>query len=532
MSHTKNDPSPDGQGVAPPERRARRTTRALGVALAAACASLAGCKIVLVSGPAEVAVGDTVAYVLEIHPTTGLLFPFFVVADVPEGWQLESATYVGTAGGMPISGNGLVVQDDACGFFLTERPGFRRWYVQNPTLPPEVTSTDSAEVTLEFFVESQPEGEFSLYFMLAGSDCSSPELFTVNRRAGPRFLRFVEKLIDGGGPEGPVEIVRSPDGRHLYVAGAVDRSIGVFARDAADGRLSLLETETEGLDDGLGPPTSLTMSPDGLYVYVPRSSGGSGNTSGLLIFARDPMTGALTFVERVIEDLGSVVVSPDGLSIYAETADDEIVVFSRDPPTGRLTFVDTLPFDGRLAPSLDSRHLYAASFGDLFVFERDTATGALSLVDSLTPGGRSPVFSPDGRHLYVLGSGIDVFSRDETTGLLTLVENVPELITEPVANFTGSLALSPDGRHLVVGGSVAVSVFERDPVTGRLTFVENQFMGNLPAESVSEPVFSLDSRHLYAITSGDGVLSTFATAVVFGDGFESGTTSAWSSAVP
>jgi len=208
-------------------------------------------------------------------------------------------------------------------------------------------------------------------------------LAVFSRDATTGQLTFVEVQRDGvAGVDGLAaarSVFVSPDGKHVYVAGALDHAVAVFSRNAATGQLTFVEVQKQGVGgvDGIGTAFGVTVSPDGRQVYA------AGLTSqAVAVFDRNSTTGALTFVEVQKEGIGgvdglngavSVVVSPDGTRVYATgDLDDAVVVFLRDPVTGALTFVEAL---------------------------KDGAGG----IDGLD-GANSVSLSPDGEHIYVAGS--------------------------------------------------------------------------------------------------------------------------------
>ena len=154
----------------------------------------------------------------------------------------------------------------------------------------------------------------------------------------------------GRGILGAWDIEVSPDGLNAYVT--TGDSVAIFARDPSTGALTqpagaagcITSNRKEnpscfylrGINGG-----AMAISPDGLNVYV----GGY----PLVVFARDPATGALTPQPPVSAGAkataGDVIVSPDGKNVYASTYalpdydSNRVVTFDRDLATGALTGV-------------------------------------------------------------------------------------------------------------------------------------------------------------------------------------------------
>ena len=144
---------------------------------------------------------------------------------------------------------------------------------------------------------------------------------------------------------GPRGVATSPDGKNLYVAAASSDAVDTFTRNPATGGLTYLEADIDNVPpvDGLDGAYGIVVSPDGKNVYV-----SSGNDSSLVAFARDPGTGALTFIEFEKDGIGQVdglssaldlTISPDGKNIYvASQTDDAVSIFSRDAASGAVTY--------------------------------------------------------------------------------------------------------------------------------------------------------------------------------------------------
>jgi 6-phosphogluconolactonase (cycloisomerase 2 family) len=365
-------------------------------------------------------------------------------------------------------------------------------------------------------------------------------------RAG--VLTFVEAQregIDGvTGLAGVLAVVVSPDGRHVYSAGGNDDAVDVFARDAGTGALSLVQNVRDGIGnvDGLRFPSALAFSPDGAHLYVTSARG-----NALMAFARDAATGELTFLESQkngvagVEGLtgaSAVIVSPDGSFVYAAgQLDDAVVAFRRNALTGWLTFVEVLRqgINGvsgvagplGLAISPDGRNVYVAS-GDQYAvgaFRRDSTTGRLRLADVEEEGLlnfglsgiHSVVVSPDGAFVYATAqadSAVAIFRRDPRTGALALADVVADGL-DGVEGLSGALrsAISPNGSALYVASTQdnALASFTRDKKSGALTFVESLQGGNGCAclAFARAVAVSPDGSNVYVAGASSNALSVF-----------------------
>ncbi|MCX5673192.1 MAG: beta-propeller fold lactonase family protein, partial [Planctomycetota bacterium] len=181
----------------------------------------------------------------------------------------------------------------------------------------------------------------------------SLELAKTNVKAPSGSLSPVEVLRNGVGAvdglEGARSVTLSPDGKHVYAAGAEDNAVAVFSRDTKTGQLSFQQVlkDGEGGVDGLAGAYSVTISGDGKHVYV-----AGFHDNAVAVFSRDTKTGQLSF-RQVLKDrvdgvdglagATSVTVSPDGKHVYAAgLGDNAVAVFSRDTRTGQLSFRQVL----------------------------------------------------------------------------------------------------------------------------------------------------------------------------------------------
>jgi 6-phosphogluconolactonase (cycloisomerase 2 family) len=298
-------------------------------------------------------------------------------------------------------------------------------------------------------------------------------------------------MLVNNGVGTPVREALSPDGTNLYVVSSTTDTLAVFARNPGTGALVFLQSQKDrtGGVEGLAGVSSVTVSPDGRHVYATAYASGT-----VTVFRRDADTGVLTFLQVIREAVGGVegltgasgiTVSPDGKSVYvAGQLRETLTVFSRNDATGGLTYLQE------------------------FV---DNTNG----VDGLN-GVEDVIVSPDGRFVYGAGSGEDevsFFARDLKTGALTYIDRIKNA-RQGVQGLNGvtALAISYDGQYLYTTGTVnsgdnrgAVAVFKRDIATGGLTFVQVMQDGTggvTGLAGASGLVLSPDGGHVYVSAQG------------------------------
>ena len=163
-------------------------------------------------------------------------------------------------------------------------------------------------------------------------------------------MTFVEVEKDGvGGVDGlygVISVTVSPDGKYVYSAYVTDDAVAAFGRNATTGELTFVEDEKDGTGgvDGFDRAASIALNPDGKRLYVAAK-----NDDALAVFSQNAMVGNLTFIEIVEDGEGgdgldgatSVTVSPDGDHVYATSNQDHtLTVFIRNGTTGNLAFVE------------------------------------------------------------------------------------------------------------------------------------------------------------------------------------------------
>ena len=143
----------------------------------------------------------------------------------------------------------------------------------------------------------------------------------------------------------PIAVAVSPDGANVYVAGSYSYCVVVFDRDLSDGTLTYSQSIC-GFSH-FSVSGSLAVAPDGNHVYA------AGNYfkydyDEVAVYARDPVSGQLSFVEVQVEGISSVTglldptdvaLTPDGSHVFV-SAKKSLVAFSRDAITGGLRFIN------------------------------------------------------------------------------------------------------------------------------------------------------------------------------------------------
>ncbi|WP_410769330.1 lactonase family protein [Fontibacillus sp. BL9] len=138
---------------------------------------------------------------------------------------------------------------------------------------------------------------------------------------------------------GPRHLAFHPGGKFLYSINEVGNSISSFRFDAANGRLTLLETLSTLPDDFNGENTTaeIAISRDGMFLY-----GSNRGHDSIVQFSIHPETGRLSYVEHVSTEGGHprhFALTPSGNHVIVANRDsDNLVLFRVDRESGRLTF--------------------------------------------------------------------------------------------------------------------------------------------------------------------------------------------------
>ena len=292
---------------------------------------------------------------------------------------------------------------------------------------------------------------------------------------------------------GTYDIAVSNDGKHVYITSKSMHEISWFDRNVTSGALSYVGKLRDGVAgvDGLYNARSISLSPDGLHVYVAGSS-----DDEISMFERNSTSGALTYIDIVKDGVNGVdgldgvmgtVMSSDGKHLYSvSAADDAISCFERNSTDGNLTFIS---------------------------FYKDGVNG----VDGLNQA-RTVAITPDGLHIYVTAisdNAVSWFERNSTTGDLTYggrIKNGQNGITA----LSGPIDVksSPDGKHIYISGPSddTVTTYQRDLSTGSLTplnFVKDGLNGVEELDGATRITFSADGSIAYIVGPVDDAINWF-----------------------
>ncbi|GIJ47481.1 hypothetical protein Val02_43670 [Virgisporangium aliadipatigenens] len=213
------------------------------------------------------------------------------------------------------------------------------------------------------------------------------------------------------GPDDPVCLAHSPDGRYVYAAHFLDPAlISAYAVDGPD--LHPLGAQPCGGAE----PVHLSVSPDGRWILV--ANWGSGSFATLPVEADGgvgPVADVVTHPQRYAHWIGA---DPSGRWILAvHMGLGSVLTYRLDPSTGRLALHAEAPLH--------------------------------------RPGGvRGLAFHPDGRTCYVVNElepTLTLCDFDITTGRLTQVMTVPTLDGGIAPGHSSAIVVDPTGKFVYIG---------------------------------------------------------------------------------
>ena len=387
----------------------------------------------------------------------------------------------------------------------------------------------------------------------------------------PRYDPAVAHEDDVTGPDSvadlldPTAVVVAPGGEHVYVTSESLDALLLFERSPFDSTLQFVTTYDNSTAGFSGAPfgglSNLAISPDGNHLYA-----AAPDDNALAVLARNPTTGTLSLVESQVDGaapvqglagVGDVAVSPDGAHVYAVgSTSDSVAAFARDPGTGALTFIEAeldgsngvtgLTRPAAVIVDRDGDKVYvAARLGDaVLVFDRN-AGGELVFAevhqDGLLgveglDGAVDLVQSFDRQHVYVVAETDNtvVRFRRQPDGALVWEQQLTQ--SDPDVEGLGgarSIALTADDSTAVVAGFAddSISVFRRasdpaEPDYGDFSVLQTVFDEQGGIFNMAGPAdvrFTPDGEHFYVVANLDNAIVLFRVidpGVLLTDGFE------------
>jgi 6-phosphogluconolactonase (cycloisomerase 2 family) len=192
--------------------------------------------------------------------------------------------------------NGMAVSADGESFYLVSTGngsfGAINWFERGPdgSLEFQGCLSNDGEYGCEDAANSTITGAWDI--ALLGDDvyvASTTDFVTRLSREADGSLAYGECFADGGAAgcadpggeaqdplDSPSGIAASPDGENLYVTAGNAHSVSVFARDPGSGDLTYMECHAnigkngceDPAKDSFGQPSGIAVSPDGESVYV------------------------------------------------------------------------------------------------------------------------------------------------------------------------------------------------------------------------------------------------------------------------
>lgn len=314
--------------------------------------------------------------------------------------------------------------------------------------------------------------------------------------------------------------------QRLYVGTYTDRpshSDGIYLCefDPATARLTILGT-TPCLN-----PSFVILSADRRFLYAANEVGDFQGTTGggVSVFAVDPLSGALTFLNAQPTygaDPCHLLLDPSGRWLFAANYTGGSLAVLPVQPDGRLGAASVVQHHGS-GPNRerqDAAHVHSSLFDPLgrllvadlgldkvFVYAFDAASGQLTSGAPLSvPAGMGPrhmAFHPSGRFFYVIGEldGTVAAYRFEADGAFSLIQTIATLPPEHSFKECADLHVAPSGQFLYGsnrGGHNSIAGYAIDAASGQLTLIDY-----FPSGGVKPRNFGFDRTGQFVLAANE-----------------------------
>ena len=309
----------------------------------------------------------------------------------------------------------------------------------------------------------------------------------------------------------PGRISISPNGNNAYIS-TTSGAAGVecYSRNTGNGTVSLL-----GIILGYHANTQIVViSPNNDFMYI--SDAGTG-----YIYTYSGIDTNATLINSISVGSGAtgITISPDGLSVYVTNSSNNTVPeYSRNTSTGVLTFIGNVntgvgPQVISISPDSNNAYVCVAGTNTLSEYSRNTSTGLLTSIGTIAtdinPYGIA--ISPDGLSVYVSnwsGNNISEYSRNTSTGLLSVLQQYVNATISTNITLT-AMVISTDNLSLYTtnSGSNNISEFSINTSTGLLSNLSTSTIttGSIP----SAIVMSIDNNNVYVTNSNSSSISQY-----------------------
>ncbi len=339
-----------------------------------------------------------------------------------------------------------------------------------------------------------PNGTDSFIVTASNGVNSAPETISVS------VIPAVPPTTNVAVGTSPRALQVSPDGKTLYVVNAGNGTTAGTVSVLNTSTDTITKTVTVGVD-----PFAIAENSTGTTIYV--VNGGPENTSGYRVTSTvsviSASTGTVTATVPLNAGGGSIVVSPNGATVYVNTGNGLVEI-----NTATNTIAKTVPLtyyiDGSINISPDGKTLYFSDTGSgtesLEMFDTTTNTVTRDIPVGFAFG--TSAISADGKTLYYPSESAGVVKINTSTGA---IEG-----TVPVGGnengYPDSIAVSPDGTMLYVGdGEVGNDdIFVINNLTNSVTEVP---VGGTPEAVAVSP----DGKTLYVANIDTGTVTIIPT---------------------